>query len=168
MKPPSEIHSGDTDPLRRELILAQVQLMELEDARDDLQTQLAAAHALLTETQCLADEALRERDRAAGENAALLAEREKLTAAEAVLRNELAAARAEIAARGARLDELAQNLATQEQANTVVSATARTASERVAQLEAERQTMKGSRSWRWTAPLRALERALRGRGGASA
>ena len=83
--------------LRRQLILAQVQRMELEDARADHRARLAESQSLLAHAQAAADRALLRQD----------------------------------------------------------------------QLEADRRRMKNSRSWRWTAPLRALERTFLRRGSAA-
>jgi len=97
MNPAPEAPGSQQDEpaaLRRQLILAQVQLMELEDARADHRTRLAEARSLLAHAQAAADRALLRQD----------------------------------------------------------------------QLEDERRRMKNSRSWRCTAPLRALERALQRRG----
>lgn len=163
--PPSTDSPPDTDhPLRRQLILAQVQLMELEDTRDDLQARLASATALLGQAQQQADRALLEQDNLAAQlhdqQAALAAAR----AEAAALRVELGAARERERTLVARTAELVAQFARVErvQRDTDTLLAARDA--RLAQLEQERRAMQSSRSWRYTAPLRSLERALR-RGG---
>ena len=58
MNPAPEAPGSQQDEpaaLRRQLILAQVQLMELEDARADHRTRLAEARSLLAHAQAAAD-----------------------------------------------------------------------------------------------------------------
>ncbi|MFT3830939.1 MAG: hypothetical protein QM691_14645 [Opitutaceae bacterium] len=153
------------DPLRRELILAQVQLMELEDTRDDLRTQLAASQMLLVGTQQLADNALREQAHCSERLAALRGEHERLVTTVSGLNAQLAETSAVKSALASRVAELEQHLAARDRELAARVVSAQTAAARISELAAERQAMQVSRSWRWTAPLRALERALRGRGG---
>lgn len=167
MTPPDSA-SAPLDPLRRELILAQVQLMELEDTRDDLRTQLAAAQALLTEAQQLADSAVREQELGASRLEALRDEHARLAATAAGLNAQLADALAASSAHSSRAAALERQLAARERERAELAASAQAATSRVAQLDAERKAMQASRSWRWTAPLRALERALRRHRGTSA
>jgi len=158
--------TATADTLRRQLILAQVQLMELEDTRDDLRSQLAAARDLLAQTQTLGDRALEDQDRMAAD----LRERQAAIATQQVaadsLRAELAAARereADLAARlASRDDQLAERTRALADASTLASAR----QDRIAQLDTERHAMQASWSWRCTAPLRALGRFLH-RGGSS-
>lgn len=168
---PSPAPDGISDEcarLRRQLILAQVQLMALEDTRDDLTTQLGSGRDLLAQTQQLADQALVERDR----TTAALRERETALAAQqteaAALRTALASASDQEKALAVRLAESMARLATEDRLRRDAEAHAAALAARVAELETERQAMKASRSWRYTAPLRSLERALRRRGGSSA
>ena len=86
--------------VRQQLILSQVRIMELEDARDEIRALLSDSQQLLRSTQDLADQ---------------------------------------------KLDESALR------------------KQRLDQLDAELRAMKSSRSWRWTAWLRSLERALGGK-----
>jgi chromosome segregation ATPase len=170
-QPPPPAPAPDEDSaaaLRRQLILAQIQLMELEDARDDLASRLAASHDLLAQAQEIADRALAESDRAAAERRGLEADRSALQASVDALHAALAAAGQREAALAARLAEQGAQLAAHDQARRDAEAIAAARATRLAALEAERQTMKSSRSWRYTAPLRSLERALRRRGGSSA
>lgn len=164
MTPPTDSSTSPTDTLRRQLILAQVQLMELEDVRDELQSRLAAANDLLAQTQALADRSLQDRERLAGD---LQDRRAAQQAATESLRSELAAAIGRETALAARVSSLEPQLAATARtlANTTAMAAAR--QERIAQLETERRAMKSSWSWRCTAPLRSLGRLLH-RGGPQA
>lgn len=164
MTPEPDSSPANADTLRRQLILAQVQLMELEDTRDDLRSQLVAARDLLARTQTLADRSLEDRERQANDL------QERLSAQQAAsesLRSELSAALGRESALAARIATLEPQLATTTRtlAETTASATAR--QERIVQLESERRAMKASWSWRCTAPLRSLGRLLH-RGGPSA
>lgn len=119
--------------VRQQLILAQVRIMELEDARDETASQLTASDQLLQAAQALADQKLAEAAHSAKMQAELAAQSDQLqqhvrTAAEA------------LEAERARLRETAASAAAHQQ--------------RAAQLEAELQRLKASRSWRWTAWLR--------------
>ena len=58
MTPAPDSSAPAIDALRKQLILAQVQLMELEDLRDELRTELAATQTLLAQSQTLADSTL--------------------------------------------------------------------------------------------------------------
>lgn len=157
MSLPTDSSPASTQTLRRQLILAQVQLMELEDVRDELQTRLAAANDLLAQTQTLADRSLQDQERLAADL------QERLSAQQAAtesLRSELSAALGRESALAARVATLEPQLA-----STTATASAR--QERIVQLETERRAMKSSWSWRCTAPLRSLGRLLH-RGGTRA
>lgn len=164
MTPAPDSSPDEHAALRRQLILAQVQLMELEDAHDDLRTQLAAARELLAQTQRLGDQALTERDRADLAQRNLQAALATLQAGEIALRSDLASAREREAALAARLSATETQLAARDLTLGDMAAAAAARQARLDQIESERRTMKASRSWRWTAPLRALERTLRRRG----
>lgn len=160
--------------LRQQLILAQVRVMEIEDERDATATRLADTERLLADAQRLADAKLDEAahlERTLAElqkqfqhlrhvqhvtNQALEEARARLATVESALVRETAA-RAELAAAlsatTATLDERAAALRT-------AASTAATHAARIAELDAERRALKSSRSWRWTAWLRALERAF--------
>jgi hypothetical protein len=125
MKPdqpdPAEIHQR----VRQQLILAQVRIMELEDARDAAAGRLAEIERLLQAAQALADQKLDE-----------AAHSEKI--------------RFELLVQGDQLRQL-------QTATTAALATTRTQlEETIAELETELGRLKSSRSWRWTAWLRAL------------
>jgi chromosome segregation ATPase len=168
--------------LRQQLILAQVRIMELEDVRDDLAPRLARVESLLAAAQELADlktgeaahldgvredlegqvrhlrhvqhvthealEAARAETAAAAQ--ALAAERQ--TASELRARSEALAAA--VASLEARVQAAEQRLAGSEEESARRLA-------RIGQLDTELRAMKASRSWRWTAWLRSVERALR-------
>ncbi|MCW5548585.1 MAG: hypothetical protein KIT44_06435 [Opitutaceae bacterium] len=181
MKPAPEASADLPTRLRQQLILAQVRIMELEDVRDELGPRLAALEQLLTQAQTLADqktdEAVHlERVRADLQqqldhlrhmqhvtNQALEEARAALAAAEGREQNlvsetgrltKLVAEKADLLRElNARHDTLAQRLQL-----TLEESTQRLA--RLNTLEAEQRAMKASRSWRWTAWLRSLERAF--------
>ncbi len=167
MTPSPETTADPAAPLRRQLILAQVQLMELEDARDALATRLAEAKRLLVEAQS-ALEAHANRVRV------LEAEHEALTAARRALEERITQLDAALA-RNAHTEQTLRNQIAALEHQVADRTTALAAAEKLAsahatrieELAAERQALKDSRSWRWTAPLRWLERAFRRDGGAS-
>jgi chromosome segregation ATPase len=164
MTPTPDSSIAPADALRRQLILAQVQLMELEDARDDLQTRLDSARDLLAQTQRLGDQALQDRSRLEDELRNLQAADAALQAGENALRAELSVTRERETALAARLATLETQLAAQRRTLADSDALSASRQTRIDQLEAERRELKASRSWRYTTPLRWLERALR-RGG---
>jgi chromosome segregation ATPase len=135
MKPAPPEPADLVPRLRQQLILAQVRIMELEDAAEALAPRLAELEKLLAQAQTLAD-------RQAGETAHLgqvLADTQahaaQLHTTGLKLAEDLTAAVAQLAQRETHLAQL--------------EATRRG-------LEAELQAMKSSRRWRWTAWLRSL------------
>lgn len=140
----------ETDELlrrvRQQLILAQVRIMELEDARDDLAAKVAELQVLLGAAQSTADQKIDEAGHLTRVHAELAAQHEQLRrmqdeTEEALNRTRanldatthaLGAERATTANLTARLDAAAANIA----------------------------AMKSSRSWRWTAWLRSIERTF--------
>ena len=200
-------NQDDTAALRRQLILAQVQLMELEDARDDLRTRFAEAQALLAAAQRQADSALQEHDQIArrietlqqeshGQRVALAGANERiqglaaalaqsqqvadqalqarlqleqqhqaLLAEAAGLRDRLGASQAEVATLAAQVAERQTALVSRDDQLREAHRLLAERDTRIAQLEAERRALKASRSWRYTAPLRAMERLLQRLGG---
>ncbi len=184
MKPDPAAPADPLNLLRQQLILAQVRIMELEDVRDELAPQVARLEKLLAEAQTLADAKTDEAAHLERVRAALQAEFEHLRHVQHVTNEALNAARAEAGnlatrersllseieqlhlltrqlAEGERQqltrnDELRKELAS---AQTELSA--RLA--RLNELDAEQRAMKASRSWRWTAWLRSLERTLGGK-----
>jgi hypothetical protein len=156
MSLPTDSSPASTDTLRRQLILAQIQLMELEDVRDELQSRLDAANDLLAQTQALADRSLQDRERLAADLQERLSTQQAATES---LRAELSAASPRVrSGRPRRLARTQLAATARTLANTTAMAAAR--QERIAQLETERRAMKSSWSWRCTAPLRSLGRLL--------
>lgn len=178
--------SGRTNPttlaeVQRELILAQITLQELEDAREELLTKAASAERLQRETQAQADRALADFDHLDRVHRELLAHRdhlqhvlhvtnEALTATRTELQvreQELQGARAELAAVQAHAAELTVHLrgardeiGRLENALRDQTAVGEQRATRIQQLDSELRHMKASRSWRWSAWLRSIERAM--------
>lgn len=154
MPEPRDESADPLSLLQKQLILSQVQILELEDVRDELQATIAARTKVLTELQTLADRALREAGEARN--------------AEATAQEALGSVREESRQRQLRIESLqheaelaAQRL--QEVQNHLNNTQAASAAQgvRIETLEAELRLLKASRSWRWTAPLRSLERLFR-------
>ncbi len=171
-----------SNTLRQQLILAQVRIMELEDVRDELAPRLARFEALLVSAQELADRKVGEAAHLDGVRVELEAQVRHLRHVQHVTHEALEAARAQTAAAEqalsaerqtaselrARGEALAAAVASLEaRVQTVQARLAETKAEslrrlvRIGQLDTEIRAMKASRSWRWTAWLRSLERALR-------
>lgn len=181
--------------LREQLILAQVRIMELEDARDELTPRLAETMALLKGAQSLADEkvdalahlekvhadlqaqfqhmrhmqhvtneALNETRRQFADTAARLQQAElqgrELAAQNDDLRQKLGAVETRAAQLGESLQRLDERCRQLERDLVEANTTAAVRLQRVEQLDAEIRAMKASRSWRWSKPIRAIERWL--------
>ena len=134
MKPVPSEPSDLVNRLRQQLILAQVRIMELEDARDSLTPRLAELERLLQAAQTLADQKIDEAAHLGKVLVDLQAHCDHLRHSQQLASQELASTRAaltEAAARGAQRDET------------------------ILRLEAELLALKSSPSWRWTAWLRA-------------
>lgn len=172
--------------LQRQLVLAQVRILELEDIRDDAKTRITELDQLLAELQGKANQALSDFDHLQGVHRELLTHRDHLqhllhlsnqAAEDARGQAQHLAAELEAAAKRAgdlrtvisNLEQHSTNLSTQllraeergrdldRQLNELQAvATARL--ERITQLDTEVRAMKASHSWRWTRPLRAVER----------
>ena len=119
--------------VRQQLILAQVRIMELEDARDDIATKLDASSQLLKAAQLLADQKVDEAAHGEKVRADLQKQTDGLKQVQRTTQDALDAERV-------RLRE------------TVASAAAHQLRE--TQLEAELLRVKKTRCWRWTAWLR--------------
>jgi septal ring factor EnvC (AmiA/AmiB activator) len=158
--------------------------MELEDGRDELLPRLADVEKLLAAAQVIADQKLEEAAHLDKVRTDLQAQYEHMRHMQHVTNEALQASRAEAAAlssRGQVLLSEVENLQvlTRQLADSSREQMARTSSletslhraqaeaasgrERVTQLDTEQHALKSSRSWRWTAWLRSLERALGGR-----
>ena len=184
MKPDPALPADQLNLLRQQLILAQVRIMELEDARDELAPKLNEAEKLLTAAQAIADQKLGEAAHLEKVRSDLQAQFEHMRHMQHVTNEALTAARGELTATVAREKNLLSEIEilqtlTRQQAEgsrqqleriSALAAELRTTQaesatrlERINQLDAEQRALKGSRSWRWTAWLRSLERALGGR-----
>lgn len=147
--------SADTlSLLQKQLILAQVQILELEDVRDGLQATIAARAKILTELQTLADRTLRETEEAKAAEAEARREFNALKQESEKLRFDLTTLQSEATMHAQRLQETAAGLTEAKQAVAAKIS-------RIESLDTELRTLKASRSWRWTAPLRSLERLFR-------
>lgn len=140
--------------LQKQLILAQVQILELEDVQDELRTEIGQRAKILAELQVLADRALAESREAhiteAAAQQALNASREAQQALQATVES----LRQETENMNRGITQLQNALS---ETNTAVA----TRAERIATLDRELGQMKSSRSWRWTAPLRSIGRLFR-------
>ena len=143
----------------------------LADAKIDVLTHLEKVHADLQaqfqhmrHMQHVTNEALNETRRELADAAARLdqagAHARELEAQNQRLRQELSA----VETRAARLDESLRRLGDRcgqlEHDLTEANATGAARLERIGQLDSEVRVMKASRSWRWTKPIRAVERWL--------
>lgn len=168
--------------LRQQLLLAQVRIMELEDARDELTPKLAATETQATALQVLADHKSEEAAHLARTLADLQAQYEHMRHMQHVTNEALNRTRQEQAEVSSQLGTARQQAAQaqrdiavlQDQAgqlNGQLLKVSRELSEenaiatarliRINELDAELRAMKSSRSWRWSAWLRSLERQLR-------
>ena len=177
--------------VRQQLILAQVRIMELEDVRDGLTGAAANTDQLLAAAQRLADQKSDETAHLAKVCAELQSQFEDLRHMQHVTNEALNLTRSQLESTDLDRTNLRQsavalneqitglsgqiaNLETQagqlnsqisrlnlELAESKTSSTARL--ERVNQLDAEIRAIKATRSWRWTAWLRSIERTFGGR-----
>jgi len=160
--------------LRQQLILAQVRIMELEDASDALTPRLATLEQLLSECQALADQKINEVTHLNRVRHDLQAQFEHLRHMQHVTNEALEETRKRLAdcekdlqsGKQIQSDLLIQlghaNNQLQDTSIQLHQARAEMSRQhaRIAQLDAERTAMKTSRSWRWTAWLRSIERAF--------
>lgn len=147
---PSEaLPEDEVTALRRQLILAQVQIMELDDARETAIASLARTEARLNDLQCMSDSTLHafEASRVAqrGQEAHLTDLGAQLSDLAGLL-DQAEAARIQAEARLAQQTTAAADL-----------------QQRLHALETRFNGLRASRSWRWTAPLRTVERWFRSR-----
>ena len=179
----SDPPADPTQLLRQQLILAQVRLMELEDTRDELAPRLAEAEQLFAAAQLLADRKADETAHLGRVLADLQAQANHLRHVQHETHLALEETRARLAALQQELDgtRLALETGRQVQADQQLKlaqagqsllalreelhqahATAAQHARRIGELDQERAAMKASRSWRWTAWLRAVERKFGG------
>lgn len=135
MKPVPSEPSDLVNRLRQQLILAQVRIMELEDARDTLAPRLAELEQLLQAAQNLADRKTDETTHLEKVLAEARQQSGQLRQLQQAMDNGLVEARAALAEANGSLTKR---------------------DETMAQLEKELRRIRASRSWRWTAWLRAL------------
>jgi chromosome segregation ATPase len=183
MKPHPAVPVEQLNLLRQQVILSQMRIMELEDRRDELVPKVRDLESLLAGAQSLADVKLEETTHLAKvlsdlqteyahlrhlqhvtnealNDSRVRLEQTGLRLVAAEQRNEqllrqTAALQAEAAQSNQALDRLGLQLAESEtQAGNRLA--------RVEQLDSELRKMKASRSWRWTAWLRDIERSVRG------
>ncbi|MEO7412974.1 MAG: hypothetical protein ABIZ81_06425 [Opitutaceae bacterium] len=139
--------------LQKQLILAQVQILELEDIRDELQARGTEYSKLLCELQSIADRSLAELQNA---HAAETTARQALADAEKDNREvqiKLGALRRDFETASDRLSK-ALKLVDQVEGNAAGQKA------RIERLDAEMKNLKSSASWRWTAPLRSIRRVF--------
>lgn len=177
--------------LRQQLILAQVRIMELEDDRDESQAGVTQLESLLQAAQRLADQKLDEAAHLKRVHQDLQAEFEHMRHMQHVTNLALEETRARLDLAESSLKETRDLLSVSEQA-VVDSEKARNsvqqeldasrstlhacqteletalgelgaARQRIGELDSERRAMKASRSWRWTAWLRSIERKWGGK-----
>lgn len=184
MKPDPAAPADQLNLLRQQLILAQVRIMELEDTRDELGPKLVEVEKLLAAAQTMADQKIGEAVHLDQVRADLQAQYDHLRHMQHVTNEALTATRAEAAALGERektllsevenLHALTRQLAEAgrqqlarishlESSLAAAQAESAVSLRRINELDAEQRALKSSRSWRWTAWLRSLERALGGR-----
>lgn len=170
--------------LRQQLILAQVRIMELEDARDALAPKLADTERLLTAAQAIADQKSEDAAHLAKTLAELQAQHEHLRHMQHITNEALNDTRRQLDDTTRQLTNAQQranqlqreSVALADQARQLTAnlqklnkelneensiATARLI--RINELDAEIRALKASRSWRWTAWLRSLERYFAGK-----
>jgi chromosome segregation ATPase len=160
--------------MRQQLILVQVRIMELEDARDETANRLADCQQLLRSAQVVADGKIDEAAHLEKVRADLQMRHEELQHVQHATNEALNAARREHKAARETIATLEQRTTDQGEAifalegqvrgleYTLQQANSATKNHlaRLAELEGEVRAMKQSRSWRWTAWLRSIERAF--------
>ncbi len=142
MKPESTEPPDLVNRLRQQLILAQVRIMELEDARDSQTPRLAELEQLLHAAQDLADRKLAEAAHLAKVLADLQPHLAHLHQQQVQVNRDFESTCAALAKSDAQL--------------TTCNATVRQLVADLLKLNVELAAIKTSRSWRWTAWLRAL------------
>ncbi len=179
MKPDSAVPADLLTRLRQQLILAQVRIMELEDSRDEIGPRLAAMEKLLGVAQILAEQKAEEAAHLAKVGAELQSQYDHLRHIQHVTNEALEKTRAEAAELHTRAKALLSEKDGLHALNRQLSATGQAQLEKhilqdtelrslraetaarlshIESLDAEQRAMKSSRSWRWTAWLRTLER----------
>lgn len=168
--------------LRQQLILAQVRIMELEDARDELLPKFSETKMLLEAAQSLVETKVEEADHLTQVRHDLQNQYEHLQHIQHVTNKALESTRSdlcnkqqqvealqrEIEQLHALIGQLNEEVHTQQERSTDLEQnlafsreTADAHAKRIEQLDSELRAMKASRSWRWMAWLRSIERRLR-------
>lgn len=161
--------------LRQQLILAQARILDLEDLRDELQPRIATLESLLREAQQLADAKADESAHLSRVRADLQAQYEHMRHMQHVTNLALEETRAQLASANEALVKHAQiqsdlllqlghannELVLTNDALRQLRETSAAQAARILQLDQERRAMQTSRSWRWTAWLRSVERFFR-------
>ncbi len=172
MKPDSSDQAELLLRLRQQLILAQVRIMELEDARDDIATRFDDAEDLRRVAQTIADGKIDEAAHLEGVRSELQHQYEHMRHMQHVTNEALNASRSEFAAierayatekqtTATLSSQIAALKALVNELQARVAGLAETSAERakrIGALDGELALMKQSRSWRWTAWWRSLER----------
>jgi chromosome segregation ATPase len=181
MKPPFAASAEQLNLLRQQLILSQVRIMELEDARDELQVKYADRERLLQAAQTLADAKIEESSHLERVRADIQAQFEHMRHMQHVTNDALNATRLEkatlaaqrdtaeqqcgqlhaaVAALNAETARLQESVRRSELALEAAKALTAQHAEQIRQLNADVHRMKASRSWRWTSWFRSLERTF--------
>ncbi|MBA4135765.1 MAG: hypothetical protein C0518_00450 [Opitutus sp.] len=135
--------------LRQQLILAQVRIMELEDAREMLAPRLLELERLLQSAQQLADEKLEEAKHLGEVTAATQAHA-------AAVQQQLDAALIQFREQSAQLARTLENAAECEAESMTLRGQLEAERARTSALAGELARLQATRSWRWTAWLRRL------------
>ncbi len=177
-KPPEQLITQ----LRQQLILAQVRILELEDIRDEVAPKLKETEALLGEAQVLVENKVQEATHLTQVRSDLQKQYEHLQHVQHVTNTALEEARDSLTTKANQIESLDQEVEQQQARIVRLQADTNTKLERIAKLESElaasheqtikhiarieeldreQRDMKASRSWRWTAWIRSIERRFR-------
>jgi len=177
-KPPEQLITQ----LRQQLILAQVRILELEDIRDEVAPNLAETEALLGEAQILVESKVEDAIHLTQVRADLQKQYEHLQHVQHVTNTALEEARDTLTSKANQIESLHEEVALQQtnigqlqnDKKTSLKSIAKLETElaelqketikhiaRIEKLDAEQSGMKASRSWRWTAWIRSIERRFR-------
>lgn len=149
MTPASPEHTELQNRLRQQLILAQVRIMELEDASEMLTPRLAALERLLQSAQKLADEKLEEVKHLGEVTASAQAQA-------AAIQQQLDVASTQLSEQAAQLARASESAARWEAESTTLRGQLEAERNRASALAGELACLQATRSWRWTAWLRRL------------
>ena len=156
--------------VRQQLILAQVRIMELEDGRDEQAGKLEDNERLLTAAQILADQKIAEASHLESIRSDLQAQFEHMRHMQHVTNEALNLSREQLVSTEQQLDHAHQEAITLNEQIVALNerigrlsgelnesqSTATRRSAQITQLQSEIETIKATRSWRWTAWLRSI------------